>query len=228
MWGSQVRMQPGSRAQAAGAGGDSPLSSQVIRGTGVPCTEHCSTKSWPSTTVQSFRTLENEGAASITASPVKAENRQAISDHSWPVLLTDRRLAPHCPGRPGLASLVAWLCLTHHHTGKQAAPLRQRPGAWGRVTGRGFCTVTRHPRSGSAQDEAGLLSSGTQVPPHSPSCLDFHYPGASAELLLPPFLVLFYFLVSFIVFDVSHQTTHTFFSFLKILGRNVSLDWKCG
>lgn len=69
--------------------GDSPFSSQVIWGTGVPCTEHWSTKSWPSTTVQSFRTLEKEGGASIKAGPVRAESRQVISDPSWPILATD-------------------------------------------------------------------------------------------------------------------------------------------
>lgn len=55
--------------------GVSPLSSQVIRGTGVPCTEHRSTKSWPSMTVQSFRALENEGATSNTAGSVRAKDR---------------------------------------------------------------------------------------------------------------------------------------------------------
>lgn len=88
-----MRVQAGPRGpeswgRALGQGG-SPFSSQVIRGTGVPCTEHCSTKSWPSMTVQSFRTLEKEGATSIKAGPVRAENRQDISDPSCPILATD-------------------------------------------------------------------------------------------------------------------------------------------
>ena len=51
------------------------------------------------------------------------------------------------------------------------------------------------------------------------SCLDFHCPEASTELLHPLILALFYFLLSYIVIDISHQTLHTFlFLILKILG----------
>lgn len=63
------------RPKGTGAGGNSPLSSQVIWGAGVPRTEHRSTKSWPSMTTLSFRTLENEGAVCVRFGPVKANIR---------------------------------------------------------------------------------------------------------------------------------------------------------
>lgn len=174
----------------------------MIWGTGIPCTEHCSTKSWPSMTVQSFRTLDSEGAASIVASSAKAKNRQAISDHSRPILAEgcshpkSCRQTPHCPGllgllpwRPGFVSSVITLNF----------PL-QRPGVWGSETGRGFSL---------AQNTGGLEVLGTGACPSPPgprhllSYLDCRYPGASPELLFLPSLALLYFLVSFIFF-MSH------------------------
>ena len=142
-----MRMQAGPKGPQDGGSGlgwalgqeGSPFSSQVIWGTGVPCTEHRSTKSWPSMTVQSFRTLDNEGATSIVASSSRAKNRQAVSDHSWPILaedyshLTSFRQTPHCPVPPGLPWRPGFVLSIFTLN----FPL-QRPGVCGSETCRGF------------------------------------------------------------------------------------------
>lgn len=181
------------------------MSSQVIWGAGVPSTEHCSTKSWPSMTLQSFRTLENEGAASILASPVNTENREAISDHSWPTLVTDCsypkscRQTPHCLQHPGL-SLLPGFTLSRFIPGRRHVQCRDLEPETEELEGV-FFTVTKCPRSGSAPG-LGLPSlpwdSGT-------SCLVLvfailEHPQTSFFL---PFLVLLYFLVS-LIFFMSH------------------------
>lgn len=105
---------------------NSPLSSQVIRGTGVPRTEHRSTKSWPSTTTLSFRTLENEGATCAKSDPVKANNRRSLSDVAhppagWPVIPSLVRQTPNCLGpwassTAGYASPTSMLGEEKHQT----------------------------------------------------------------------------------------------------------------
>lgn len=230
MWGSQVRMQPGSRVQAAGAGGTHHWAAKWFGAPGSPA---------PSTAAQS-------PGPQRQCSPL-GHWRMRGPPPSRPALWRQRT------DRPSqiTADPCCWLTGGWHLTalGAQGLLLWWPGFAWPTITQGGS---QRHwgrdpePEAESlagafslSQDTPGLGVLRTRLassppghkspPPHSPSCLDFHYSGASAELLLPPFLALFYFLVSFIVFDVSLQTMHTFFFFiLKILGRNVSLDWKCG
>lgn len=178
---------PGSPgAGGAWSRGDSPLSSQVIRGTGVPSTEHCSTKSWPSETAQSFRTLENEGATSALARPARVKNRWAISNHCWPVVVywpvtPSFAKTHHCPQHPGLAHGLALPYLSSHWEAGSATgvePWGLRQSDW-----QGFFTSTEHPRPGGAQDVGLpplLWDSG------GPDLVWTCCPGASPELLLYP------------------------------------------
>lgn len=177
----------------------------MIRGTGVPFTEHFSTKSWPSMIVQSFRTLENEGATSTTASPMRRKSRQTISDHNWPILLADCshpkscRQQPHCPGHPGLPwspgfALSIFILGNRYTFSADTWSLKQR--SWQRLF-HGHKTPPVWEGSG-ASSPLGRR--------HGLSCLVL----TSAILehhqstFFPPFLVLLYFLMS-LIFLMSHR-----------------------